>query len=222
MIRTKSTSTGPIAKRWIDGGAGNDPRARLAAGLLKEVSRPSPLSKARLDQIKAHLCGTDMGRTTGMLGRHPLPAAVAIFAVTAAGISSIKWLRHPRAPEKTRQSSVSTAPLTPPAAVPPLEMMHPVPAPSTPVQTQAPFSRRTVRRPTSAAAGSLDEQARLIGQALHLLRYERDVNGAIARLTEFDRRFPGGELAQEAHAALAEARLAKRRSTIAPAATPGP
>jgi tetratricopeptide (TPR) repeat protein len=57
----------------------------------------------------------------------------------------------------------------------------------------------------------LDAEARQLGQALHQLRIEKNPDAALEALADYQRRFPGGQLSEEARLAELDANLALGR-----------
>jgi hypothetical protein len=212
MPRTRSTFEELIPKRWIEGGA-KDTRSAHAAKLIAAMTPVVPPMTARLQQdFERSVAARAVLKSSKRFLHVGWPAASAIAAVAAG----IVWLRVAGAPPMRYRAPLepSTAPAPRSDAKRAIES-GPV-APTVPVSATPPAPaashhrshRASVRGPSDD--GTLDEQVTLIGAALHVLREAHDPDAALALIGEFDRRFPSGELAQEAHAVLFEARAARK------------
>jgi hypothetical protein len=212
MSMPRNISDKPILRRWIDGGA-TDARSARAAELLSAIAPFAPPSPAPFAERKTSRA-TAAGPRNGLRFLRTGPGAGLMLGLAAATLAALHFT-------STRPSRI--APLAPPAArAVPLDAAkrpaEPAPRPPTdPARASLPAPEASYRQPRPASVGSgsvpqtLDAQARLIGSALRILREDHDPSGAVSLLGDFDRRFPNGELAREAHAVLAEARTALRK-----------
>jgi hypothetical protein len=220
MSNSNNATRTAIDKRWIDEATSGDDATRRARELIRLSISDGALSPARLEGVRLRFARRAPTRAWFALPERLLrPAAAAVgFAVAGLAFAHIG-------------GGLRRRPTTPPIAAPPVSALtspavgapptEPIGAPQelTPrrrvevalppvTMPVAPARRHEVaRRPLSSEDASLGEQARLVGEALRLLRERHDVDGALALLGQFERRFPSGQLAPEAHAALGEALL---------------
>jgi hypothetical protein len=201
----------PIERRWIDEEGTQRPPSPVA-DLIKAAIRTEPLSHAQLESVTRRLA-----RPSPLRALRLRPSLLGFGAVTVVA----GWLaahdlgmreRSPgtRAPEPRRSADVAAPPPRAILEAPPIAPL--VPPPKLAAAPRAPKRPRpaVVGRDEGQEEGTLDAQATFIGDGLRLLRAGHDADGAVRLLSDFDRRFPGGELAPEAHAALEEALLANR------------
>jgi TolA-binding protein len=210
---------GPVT-RLVEGPAPRDAHAQRLAELLRASIRPEPLSTARLHSVEQRM---SVPTTPARIGIRPLRVPPVAIAAVALVVAATVTLVHAR--RQAHQSS-STAPImnhsevAPPLPAPvelrPPSLNAPAPAPPTPGgrarASAAPEPTRVAHhrlRGQGEPDDSLDAQVDVIRDGMALLRVKHDVDGAVRLLSDFDRRFPGGQLAPEAHALLEEALLAQ-------------
>ena len=212
MSRNEPNLKAPIMRRWIDEEGAEQPPSPVAA-LIQAAICTEPLSQAQLESVTRRLA-----RSSPACALRLRPSFVGLGAVTvAAACLAAHYVGTParppatRAPEPRRSTDVAAPPPRAILDVPPSAPLAAAPKPAVAQHTPKRPRPEVVGRDEGQEDGTLDAQAKLIGDGLRLLRTGHDADGAVRLLSAFDRLFPGGELAPEAHAALQEALLANRR-----------
>jgi hypothetical protein len=209
---------GPIA-RLIENAASNDPVALRLAELVRASIRPAPLSPAQLHGVAQQV---SISRIHSRFALQPAVAAVGVtaVAVTAVVVSLAlvhgHWKARPLRPTPMMNRPQIAPPAPEPVDLAPRRIVVPSPAQPTASEPPSAIAGPEPTRPIhhrqqsgSAPDDALESQVAVIQHAMTLLRVKHDVDAAVRVLSDFEHRFPGGQLVPEARALLEEALLAK-------------
>ena len=208
----------PEPERWVDRSA-RDASAESAVGAafrrVKQATEPTDAAFEALRRRSAE--ARRRARPSGLVWRVAVASAVLLSAGGVVSAARAVWRWHATASHRDAQAA---APVERPARARTRRVIaqaKEAPAlpepPHAPVVAEAPVvapsGAAPLRRPAREAAPP--DEAELLADVFRRLRSDGDPQGALRALDEYDRRFSGGVLHDEARMARVEALMAEDR-----------
>ena len=222
----------PDPERWCDLPARGATAERELGALFRRVKEATEPSEAARARAAGELDDPRAWRGAQLAWRVALVIVLMLGTGGVVGAALYRWRHASRAPARAvvdapasapaaslatrrgRRQAVAAQPVEDPPAAP-VE----TPAVPTPVAAPPPAPRVAVRRqpaPLVPAPPRAPGEADVLAGVFHDLRASGDAAGALRALDEYERRFPGGALRNEARIARTEALLAldRRRDAL--------
>jgi hypothetical protein len=206
-----------IAVRLVDGGwleVTAEGRAVIVAAAGRRVSVPRDATvdiemegaDLRVQRVAGAAPDIDPGTLGGLPGPSAKDSARQAEPRPRDGVPGAPSPSAAPAPIAGVARAVAPAPATTPTA--------PAAADGPPARlpSSSPLSAGAAGRPATASGRATDPETAMVREALTRLRGQKDAAGALRRLDDYDRRFPGGAFADEARLLRTEALLALGRS----------